>query len=273
MSYPHPYLLHISDWIHSSKVVKRSGSLPASRAGPCQLLQLPMEVRMVIYMYLVPTEKSYGWCGAPRRHDGLCYPAALSTCRTIYQELHGEWYRGDFTYEVDISSNGMFLLGQHHPLLDPPPVFGLIRSLCIRIELEWRPNRQYEIKRLMALLSTPETRLRKLCLHIHSMHPWHTGRDATRAVCMRTLQRTLSPIRKITWLKAAKVDVLFDDPYRSMHPRLKMSPRADRPAKETLESYVTEYLHNLVAVGSEGLDVCKGMWNRQQMPLGGFNFV
>tara|TARA_R110002060_G_scaffold6111_1_gene9321 strand:- start:961 stop:1308 length:348 start_codon:yes stop_codon:yes gene_type:complete len=110
---------------------------------PFHLLELPREIRIMVYRYLAPNTKPDEWCGRPQRHDGPCYPEILSVCHLIRNEALDTFYNAAVYFDIDISNNGIFFLGNRHLLAAPlPPTIRLAQSICARIQLEWRTARQ-----------------------------------------------------------------------------------------------------------------------------------
>ncbi|KAH9208214.1 hypothetical protein DL95DRAFT_395462, partial [Leptodontidium sp. 2 PMI_412] len=133
---------------------------PEQSSTPFPFLELPCEVRIMIYKYLGPNTKPNKWCGAPQRHDGPCYPEILSVCRFINKEAIDIYYNTSVYFEIDISNNGIFFLGQRYLLNAPlPSTVRLSQSMCIRIQLEWRPVRQQDFKNRIAEIFPATSRL------------------------------------------------------------------------------------------------------------------
>ncbi|PVH74839.1 hypothetical protein DL98DRAFT_19130 [Cadophora sp. DSE1049] len=166
---------------------------------PFPFLELPREIRIMVYKYLAPNTKPDDWCGKPRRHDGPCYPAILSVCRSVRQETLYIFYGISVYFEIDISNNGIFFLGHRYLLTAPlPPTIRLAQSICARIQLEWRPARQQDFKNRIEEIFPADSRLRNLQVYFQATSPAYIGRAATPEIVLSALDNTLSPLQAVT---------------------------------------------------------------------------
>ncbi|EAW12879.1 uncharacterized protein ACLA_013130 [Aspergillus clavatus NRRL 1] len=120
-------------------------SIAASMASKPSFLDLPAEIRLNIYRFLIPdTPEPTGNSAAnPLRSDKeLCAPALLRTNSTIYQELIQEWY-GSVAYTATLTLSGLSFVGQEFPPYTPLPStlrfvtsFHLWLHLCLTPDVE-----------------------------------------------------------------------------------------------------------------------------------------
>jgi hypothetical protein len=121
---------------NSSKPDKRQ--LAQFPASPFPFLELPIDVRLMVYQYLVPNQRSEQWCGAPQRHGGLAYPAILRVNHQMRLEVLPEWYNKSVLFEASIFMLRFQFLDRGFSLYQPlPSTFRHIRSFCLKIDLEW----------------------------------------------------------------------------------------------------------------------------------------
>ncbi|KAH7348331.1 hypothetical protein BKA65DRAFT_258576 [Rhexocercosporidium sp. MPI-PUGE-AT-0058] len=178
---------------------------------PLPFLELPCEVRIMIYKDLAPNTKPIKWCGAPQRHDGPCYTDILSVCRLIYKEALDIFYNNHVYFEIDISNNGIYFLGQRRLLNAPlPPPFRFPRSICARIQLEWRPARQKDFRNRIAEIFPVHSRLQNLQIYFHATNPAYIGRVATPEIVLAALDKTLSPLQSITKAMGPRFCITFE---------------------------------------------------------------
>ncbi|KAK0099472.1 hypothetical protein ONS96_008309 [Cadophora gregata f. sp. sojae] len=176
-----------------------------------RFLELPREIRVMVYKYLAPNTKPSEWCGKPQRHDGSCYPEILSVCRAIHDEVLDIFYSASVYFEIDISNNGIFFLGNRYLLSDLlPSTVRHAQSICARIQLEWRPVRQQEFKNRITEIFPPDSRLRNLQLYFQATSPAYIGRAATPDVVVSALDNTLSPLQGVAHNLGSKFHIDFE---------------------------------------------------------------
>ncbi|KAG4439142.1 hypothetical protein IFR05_005379 [Cadophora sp. M221] len=185
---------------------------PVQSSTPFPFLELPCEVRIMIYKYLGPSTKPNKWCEAPQRHDGPCYPEILSVSRFVHREAIDVFYNTTVYFEIDISNNGIFFLGQRYLLDAPlPPTVRLAQSMCIRIQLEWRPVRQGDFKNRVAEIFPSTSRLQNLQVYFQATSPAYIGREATPEIVIAALDDTLSPLQHIAKQLSPSFCINFED--------------------------------------------------------------
>lgn len=74
-------------------------------------MALPLDVRVMVYRYLVPNTREEDQCGSARRLDGPVYPVIYYLNRTSQKEAAAEWFPSSLVYEDDLSNNGLRFLG------------------------------------------------------------------------------------------------------------------------------------------------------------------
>ena len=136
-SFPPPY---VAKSTNEPQPNIKSASNTASQSG---FLDIPADIRLLIYQYLVPTLEVSAITKSPLRHDNEpCCTSILRVNRQIYQEAIHEWY-GFCTYNIELQDKGVWFLGSHLTSLhgsrginDPfyiPPIIKQVAFLCIRI--------------------------------------------------------------------------------------------------------------------------------------------
>ena len=178
---------------------------------PFPFLELPREIRIMVYRYLAPNTKPDQWCGKPQRHDGPCYPEILSLCHYVRNEALDIFYSASVYFEIDISNNGIFFLGNRHLLTAPlPPTIRLAQSMCARIQLEWRTARQQDFKSRIGEIFPADSRLRNLQVYFQATSPAYIGRAATSEVVISALESTLFPLQVVTKNLGPKFYINFE---------------------------------------------------------------
>lgn len=169
---------------------------------PFPFLELPREIRVMVYKYLAPNTKPTDWCGKPQRHDGPCYLEILSVCHSINDEALDIFYNPSVYFEIDISNNGIFFLGRRYLLNAPnaplPPTVRLAQSMCARIQLEWRSARQQDFKNRIEEIFPSESRLRNLRVYFQATSPAYIGRASTPETVVSALDSTLYPLQVVS---------------------------------------------------------------------------
>src|ERR1700748_601884 len=105
-------------------------------------LDLPVELRLMVYKYLIPNTIVIPMRGLPRenyppetlRTDGqLCYPAILRTNRRIYEEAIDMWY-GTATFHMDIHGRNIYFLDTEFKVKDFLPRIQCPKNIyCVRV--------------------------------------------------------------------------------------------------------------------------------------------
>ncbi|KAL4891475.1 hypothetical protein BDV59DRAFT_181824 [Aspergillus ambiguus] len=112
-------------------------------------LDLPAEVRLTIYHYLIPTIpirnftliRGRGSKTVALRHDGeRCCPALLRANRQIYNELVREWY-GSAQYEVVLDTKYIMFCGRIIPPYAPvPSTIRFVHSMKLCVSIQGTPQ-------------------------------------------------------------------------------------------------------------------------------------
>jgi len=224
---------------------------------------LPVEVRVMIYRYLVPTTRSEMWCGRPRRHDGPCYPVILYLNRSIKGEVLAEWFRHSVIYEANLSNNGIHFLGRRFSLYQPlPPLFGMIASLCLRIQLDWRPKKQQVFKERLAECFSTMSAIQNLQIYLAILHPLFAGMKSNPDEIEGALERTLSPLAAINGLSCAMLDSQIEVPkhYFLWGPGVPIPAPVWARTMSEIHKIVRKYFSNFNEEISEFSIECAGRW-------------
>jgi hypothetical protein len=153
------------------------------------------------------------WCGEPRRHDGPSYPAILYLNSSIQGEVLAEWFRYSVIYEADLSNNGIHFLGRRFSLYQPlPPMFRIVTSLCLRIQLDWRPKKQQIFNERLAECFGSRCALQKLQIYLAVLHPLFAGMKSKPDEIEGALNRALSPVTAVEGLSNATIDLQIEVP-------------------------------------------------------------
>jgi hypothetical protein len=142
-------------------------------------LRIPVELRKLIYAYLVPNVAISPWLiqisGGLLRKDGICGASVLRINRQIYHEVYADWY-GSTIYGVDSLWDGTEFLNYkipHAGLL--PSTLLSVRSLHLFIRLKHTvshrlpdsvPNQYDSLAALGAFLSSSKCSLQRLHLDL-----------------------------------------------------------------------------------------------------------
>lgn len=182
-------------------------SPPTSSPEPFPFLQLPLDVRVMIYRYLVPNEPSSELYGAPQRLDGPCHPSILAVSRDVRKEVLPEWYHLAVQYRAKVDHNGVRVLGHKFAWHEYPPLaFYRIKSLCLDVKLEMRPQRQDAFRAKVAQIVPPNGALKELGVHLEMLHPRYAGMKGTPDELHQALKRTLLPLQSLADLQTAKLE-------------------------------------------------------------------
>lgn len=173
-------------------------------AKPSKFLQLPVNVRIKIYQYLIPN-LSVTWSATsqqqrPFRDDGRsCCPAMLRTNRLIYKELYHEWCSSVF-YRLLISNGHLILIGKDYDLYNPLPTTLLsARSLYIFMTTE-KADKGRNLVILMSIIDSLQQREQKSRIQISFKPPWpvehYSKRDQLSATSDEHLNEYLQLLRR-----------------------------------------------------------------------------
>jgi len=158
--------------------------LPTAQGAHFRFLDLPLELRHLIYRYLVPATPFIPADGIQlkrsRRGGRWSTLGILAANRQIYHEVKGEWY-SIMQHEVKIDQKQMALAGTRVGLRSKKlnNRMGWIRNMRLVVELKIRHVHSPAMKFLVQyLLSIPDLQLRYIDLAIalipRSQSPWMT---------------------------------------------------------------------------------------------------
>jgi len=186
--------------------------------------ELPVEIRILIYNYLVPNVESTTPFGSPQRHEGPCYPVILSLNHFLRAEVLPEWHPVDVPYEARIEGSYSVRTLRIPEFLSPlfqltspiPPAFIFLKNLFISHRLDstdWSGVLSPNVKNNFARMFPPVPimpRLEHFKISITTLHPRYYGNRGTQAELQQLLQETLSPLRNITGVKHAEMEFVLE---------------------------------------------------------------
>ncbi|ESZ95846.1 hypothetical protein SBOR_3788 [Sclerotinia borealis F-4128] len=182
---------------------------------PSQFLQLPAELRIKIYMYLIPDSNLHHQLGeSPWRQDGgSCSPAILRLNRKIHYEIYGLWY-GVATFSFRLDSKSIFLNGGYFMrdgCCELPAALKSVKSLAVitlpvrlpsahtASNKKWDSESPKFIVHLANFLADGSC-LERLLIHLDMRtRVWASLTQTLEDVHM-SLEKTLSPFRVIRGL-------------------------------------------------------------------------
>ncbi|OCL07736.1 hypothetical protein AOQ84DRAFT_53721 [Glonium stellatum] len=187
--------------------------------SPFPFLKLPVELRLRIYRYLVPTRMIYSYEVIPpepfRHDDRHCYSAILRTCRTICNEAMGEWY-GSALYMVVCNLDSVYAMRKTR-VMDLTKRNGLehsglrfIKSMLLSFGVDpvdkiyrgrmfKNSDRRVDLlETLVALFTGPDSKLRHLQVRIGMPYSAYGGGSCARLNEMKELlEWIISPLHAI----------------------------------------------------------------------------
>ncbi|KAI9883828.1 MAG: hypothetical protein M1823_004382 [Watsoniomyces obsoletus] len=137
-----------------------NGNPPATNAT--SFLDLPPEVRLLVYRHLMPNQPVVGWYAydgirpqrSPLRDDGeVCQPAMLRVNRLIYRELLPEWYTA-VSYVARMDESKLYIINSPSttspashlgPEARPHPGLPFLRHLRVRAAFPFPSNHLDEV--------------------------------------------------------------------------------------------------------------------------------
>lgn len=160
-------------------VADKMKKLPAAqKQHPFRFLDLPLELRHVVYRYMVPAARFIPADPIHPKSSSLSTPGILTANRQIYHEVKAEWY-SIMQHEVKIAPRRMALAGIKNGLRSDKLNDRLkhIRQMRLVVELKISNYRSPPMKFLVQqLLSMPDLHLRCIDLVIallpRSNSPW-----------------------------------------------------------------------------------------------------
>jgi hypothetical protein len=181
-------------------------------------MNLPSEIRLLIYSYLVPAGR-VGAFASKRVLDGngRC-PALLRVNRQIYSELLSEWY-GSAWYGAHLDLTGFHLHGCFYSIHKPiPSTLQYIRQLDLFILLilpshyvsKKAPLGLYELTRFLqrCFESQRVNRLQRLHLRLAVTQEFVNFYTGKQAALRKDLAQALAPLRNLRGLLETKLKVV-----------------------------------------------------------------
>jgi hypothetical protein len=249
------------------------GQLTQFPASPFPFLELPIDVRFMVYQYLVPNQRSGKWCGAPQRHDGPAYPAVLRVNHQMRLEVLPEWYHQSVLFEASIFMDCLQFLGRDFSLHDPlPSTFRHIQSLCLKINLEWTTPPPATFKDRIAVCLPQLSALRRLQVFLCISLPINVDSvdmNDTPGKVQASLESAMSPIKAVHGLEIALLDILIQrqrgrwtDPFGNMQELNEFSRSWAKEIRGVAEEYFDNLQSGTLAAKSEFTQMCGVRWFR-----------
>ena len=227
-------------------------------------MNLPFEIRVMVYRYLVPNIFREDMRLSPAlRDDGLCYPGILRTSRQIYKEAIYEFY-GQVFFRASIVTSGFHIHGSSYSLHSrPPSTLRHIRMLDLSIYLSapnmWdtvgsrrnslSPRRHYNYTpflRLWLARGPEPIRLQKLRLRFVLSFAFIEAYKGQLSELRAALNQQLSPLRAVRGLWEVSIHSI-----NALHPMMHSAPSGRKlefmkPVRDILEVF-RDFLGVLVA--------------------------